>query len=158
MPFKQLFSWPNSTSALSSIAYNTHKRKQISPDTTFWPSSIWLFMLFPTFFWLEKINMVSGKKKKITQSKKNHPGPSKAQPWFPDALLFQLGLIKAPYVSNPSTSGVIQIAPEHQKACQTTQAWEHSWEMYSLEQNPSLQGEGLLGGEGKWLSPSLLWI
>jgi len=66
--------------------------------------------------------MVSGKNKKITQSKKNHPGPSKAQPWFPDALLFQLGLIKAPYVSSPSTSGVIQIALEHQKACQTTQA------------------------------------
>lgn len=62
------------------------------------------------------------KKKKNNTIKKNHPGPSKALPWFPDALLFQLGLIKAPYVSNPSTSGVIQIAPEHQKACQTTQA------------------------------------
>ena len=52
--------------------------------------------------------MVSEKKKK-TQSQKHYPGPSKAQPWFPDALLFQLGLIKAPYVSNPSASGVIQM-------------------------------------------------
>lgn len=62
VPFKQLFSWPNRTSTLSSIAYNTHERKQIFLDTTFWPSSIWLFMLFQLFL-VEKINMVSEKKK-----------------------------------------------------------------------------------------------
>lgn len=66
VPFKQLFSWPYPTSALSSTACNTHKRKQISLDTTFWPSSIWLFMLFQLFL-AEKINTVSEKKNNNNQ-------------------------------------------------------------------------------------------
>lgn len=49
--------------------------------TQFWQSSIRLFMLFQLFL-VEKINMVSKKKKNHTQSKKHYPGPSKAQPWF----------------------------------------------------------------------------
>lgn len=138
-PFTQLFSWPNPTSTLSSIAYNTHQRKQISLDT-FWPSSIWLFMLFQLFFGGGCIKDKHGlwKKKK---SKKHQPGPSKAQPWFPDTLIFQLGLITAAYASIPSASGVIQIAPEHQKACQSTQAGEPSWEMHSLEQSHHYKGK-----------------
>lgn len=156
-PFTQLFSWPNPTSTLSSIAYNTHQRKQISLDT-FWPSSIWLFMLFQLFFWGGCIKDKHGlwKKKKIKKAPaRPFQGPalvprySHFSAWFNYSCICQHPIGLRCDSDCPRASESLPKYPS--RRAQLRNALPRT--------KPSLQGEGLLGREGKWLlSPSLLWI
>lgn len=124
MPFEQLFSWPDHTLLFQALPVTLTKENK-SFLTQHFDQVQSGYSCYSNFFGgVEKINIVSEKKKKQHIIKKAPARPSQGPALVSRCSPSQPGLMKAPYVSNPSASGVIQIAPKQDEACQATQASE----------------------------------